>query len=124
MAIFRSNAIWLPRIVAVLLLVFTIDVALAATCCPLPIGATGMTGVAESGPSDMMGQQGSDCPQGQDSSEHPEHNAYCLACIALVPNAQIPDLDFHSHSFVLLFVLNNAPPRIEHPFRPPINHLL
>jgi hypothetical protein len=128
MAIFRANAIWLPRIVAALLLVFTIDVALAATCCSLPMDSEANAGetmaATESGSDDTLMPKGSECPLEEDSGDHPDHNACCLACVALVPASELPELDIIAHSFNSLPPHKNSPMRIEQLFRPPINRLL
>jgi hypothetical protein len=124
MAIFRSNAIWLPRIVAVLLLVFTIDAALAGSCCPLTMDTVnsphGTTGLTEHGPADMTVAGDSGCPLEAATAEHPDHSACCLACVALVPTAEFPELEAASPSFDVSLVRTHLATRPDHLYRPPI----
>jgi hypothetical protein len=113
--IFREHSFWLPRIVAVLLVVFAIDVALASTCCPLPMDAA---------PGEAAMPDGADCPQDGDASKHPDHNACCLSCVMMFPVSQFPELDTAGRSFYSQLAHINPSTELESPYRPPIQHLL
>jgi hypothetical protein len=115
MTIFRRNAIWLPRIVFMLLVVFAIDVALASTCCPLPI---------DSAPVESTMPDGADCPQDKDSTDHPNHNACCLSCVFMLPDSLIPESATVIQSYYSPLVYLNPASGLTPPYRPPISYPL
>ena len=118
MAVFRAKSVWLPRIMAVMLLVFTIDVAVAATCCPLD---TGME--ADSAAVNSTMPDGTECAQNDDSSGQMGHDTCCLACVVMLPVWNIPVIDTVAQSFNASLTYINPSAGLEPPYRPPIKHL-
>ncbi len=118
MAVFRAKSVWLPRIMAAVLLVFTIDVAVAASCCPLNTGIeTDSAAVSSTMP------DGAACPQSDDASGQMGHNTCCLACVVMLPVWQLPVIDAVAQSFSASLTYINPSSGLEPPYRPPIKHL-
>ncbi len=115
MSTFRPTAIRLPRIVGILLIVFTFDVALASTCCVTAMDCE---------PVESKMPNGADCPQDNDSSEYPSHNTCCLSCVVTIPVSQFPELNTVVHFFHSPLVYLNPSTGLEPPYRPPIQRLL
>ncbi len=118
MAALRAKSVWLPRIMAAMLLVFTIDVAVAASCCPLN---TGMD--ADSAAVNSTMPDGAVCPQSENSSGQMGHDTCCLACVVMLPVWQLPVIDTVAQSFNSPLTYINPSAGLEPPYRPPIKHL-
>lgn len=118
MAVFREKSVWLPRIMAAMLLVFTIDVAVAATCCPLDAGMEANSALVNPTMPD-----GTECPQNDDFSGQMGHDTCCLACVVMLPVWNIPVIDSVAQSFSSPLTYINPSAGLEPPYRPPIKHL-
>ncbi len=119
MLVLRTKSVWLPRIMAAMLLVFTIDVAVAASCCPLNAGIETDSAAVNS----TMPDGAAACPQSDDSSGQMGHDTCCLACVVMLPVWEIPVIDTVAQSFSSPFTYVDPSAGLEPPYRPPIKHL-
>jgi hypothetical protein len=107
---------------AVMLLVFTVDVAVAGTCCPLDMDMGTSLGT-DAAPVNSTMPAGENCPQSDDASGDMGHDACCLACVVMLPAWQFPEIDSAAQSFSSPLTYINPSSGFEPPYRPPITHL-
>jgi hypothetical protein len=109
---------------AAMLLVFTLDVAVAATCCPLDMNMNMGTDMnMDAGDSESTMSDGEGCPQSDNDSGQMEHATCCLSCVVMLPAWQFPELDIVAQSFSSPLIYVNPSSGFEPPYRPPITHL-
>ena len=88
-----------------------VDVAVAASCCPL-----GLDSVS----TDSIMPDGTDCPQSEDSAGQMQHDTCCLACVVMLAAFQFPVMDAVAQSFSSPLSYINPLNSVSPPYRPPI----